>query len=273
MPHFALLLLALLLPGAALAWPVDLAVALEPGKERFHKLAAVDWVEVEDAQVATAELLPGSNELLLTGKRPGRTRLLLYAEGNFAVWRLEVRAAGERAQPPDAAALLAAARSACPDLQAGQGSEPFLRATVKGAACRDALLAVVRTDAFLARELELTFDLAALQAQLAGLAPGLAVLGLSASYRGAGLVLGGTASPEGHRRALWQLFEGSLGRVALEDRVKVEVAQAPGKAAAPDAGADTGADTGAGTIEILPPGTTELPAEPRRRKGPTPPAR
>ena len=57
------------------------SVPLEPGKERFHKLCVVDWVEVEDPSIATAEVLPGSNELLLTGHKPGRTLLLLYARG------------------------------------------------------------------------------------------------------------------------------------------------------------------------------------------------
>lgn len=72
-------LLALLVPTLARAWPVDLVVPLEPGKERFHKLDTVDWVQVADASVADAELLPGSNELLLTGQKAGRTLLLLYA--------------------------------------------------------------------------------------------------------------------------------------------------------------------------------------------------
>ncbi|HET9451699.1 MAG TPA: hypothetical protein VFO83_12480, partial [Aggregicoccus sp.] len=80
----------------------------------------------------------------------------------------------------------------------------------------------------------------------------------------AGLVLTGSASPAGHRRALWQLFEGSLGRVALEDRVKVgPAAPAPREVEAPDAGAPA-------FIEVLPPGTTD-PA-PRRRKRATPPS-
>ncbi|WNZ63504.1 pilus assembly protein N-terminal domain-containing protein [Myxococcus sp. MxC21-1] len=83
-------LLALLVPALAHAWPVDLVVPLEPGKERFHKLDTVDWVQVADASVADAELLPGSNELLLTGQKAGRTLLLLYAGGRFAVWRLTV---------------------------------------------------------------------------------------------------------------------------------------------------------------------------------------
>jgi hypothetical protein len=220
-----LLLLAclgvLLLPARARAWPVDLVMPLEAGKERFHKLSAVDWVEVEDAGVATAEVLPGTNELLLTGVRPGRTLLLLYAEGKLAVWRLVVGEPGRTPATEPTEPLLAAARKACPGLKATEGSERELVATVKDSRCREALLVLLRTEAYLARELELTFELPVLQEQLAALGPALKELGLSARYRGAGLVLEGTAAPEAHRRALWALFRHSLGRVALEDRVTV----------------------------------------------------
>ncbi|MBF5043598.1 hypothetical protein FGE12_14470 [Aggregicoccus sp. 17bor-14] len=246
-----LALLLLLLPGAAAAWPVDLSVDVEAGRERFHKLTVVDWVQVEDPTVASAELLPGSNELLLSGKRAGDTRVLLYAQGTFAVWRLHVRPpAGQAATPePDPAPLLAAGRRACPGLEAGQGSEPFLRATVREGACREALLALLRTDAFHARDLELTLDLPVLQAQLAQLSPGLAALGMRASYRGAGVVLEGrAASPAAHARALWLLFQGSLGRVALEDRVTVEGDGEGGDAGTPPPAAEAAPGRDAGTV-------------------------
>jgi hypothetical protein len=217
-----LLAALLLLPSRALAWPVDLVFSLESGSDRFHKLSAVEWVEVEDPSVATVEVLSGSNELLVTGKRPGRTLLLLYAEGKFAVWRLAVTAPGTRATPEAAPEQLAAARKACPGLQANEGTERSLMATVKDAACRKALLALFQTDAWLARELELTFELPALQEQLSALTPVLKELGLEARYSGAGIVLQGTATPENHRRALWALFRQSVGRVPLDDRVKIE---------------------------------------------------
>ncbi|NMO14812.1 hypothetical protein HPC49_00830 [Pyxidicoccus fallax] len=215
-------LLAFLVPALALAWPVDLAVSLEAGKERFHKLSVVDWVEVEDASVATAEVLPGSNELLLTGQSPGRTLLLLYAEGRFAVWRLNVGV-----PPEDPAPRLAAARKACPDLKATEGAERALSATVKDAGCRSALMELLRTDAYVARELELTLDVAVLQEQLASMVSALQPLGLEARYSGAGMVLSGSATPETHRRALWELFRRSVGRVPLEDRVEVKAPEAP----------------------------------------------
>ncbi len=225
-------LLALLVPALAWAWPVDLAVPLEPGKERFHKLAAVDWVEVEDPSVASAEVLPGSNELLLTGQKEGRTLLLLYAEGRMAVWRLTVGAPPAEAAAP----RLEAARKACPDLKATEGAERSLTATVKDSACRAALMELLRaTDLYEARQLELTFDMPALQEQLASLNAGLKPLELEARYSGAGVVLSGQASRETHRRALWELFRRSLGRVPLEDRVEVKAPE-PAPVEAPDAG-------------------------------------
>lgn len=212
----------LLVPPAARAWPVDMVMTLEPGKERFHKLSVVDWVEVEDAAIATAEIFPETRELMLTGVKPGRTLLLLYAEGKFAVWRLSVGAPGSAVEAEPSPALLAAARKACPGLKATEGSERSLTTEVKDTRCREAVRAVLKTEAFLARELDLTFELALLQEQLATLTPVLKGLGLKASYHGAGLVLEGSTTPEGHRRALWELFRQSVGRVPLEDRVEVK---------------------------------------------------
>jgi len=223
-------LLVLLAAPPARAWPVDLAVTLVQGKEHFHKLSVVDWVQVEDPSIATAEIFEDSKELLLTGLKPGRTLLLLYAEGRFAVWRLVVGAPGQPVEAEPGTALLAAARKACPGLKTTEGAERSLTAEVKDARCREALRAVLKTDAYLARELDLTLELTLLQEQLAALTPPLKALGLKASYRGAGLMLEGSTTPEGHRQALWELFRQSVGRVPLEDRVEVK------RPAPPDAG-------------------------------------
>lgn len=225
-----LAVLSLLVSGTARAWPVDVVEHVEAGKEFMRKLSAVEWVEVEDVSIATAEVLEGSNELLITGVKPGRTLLLLYAEGKFAVWRLEVGAPGRPSTPESSEPLLAAARKACPGLKTTESPERLLTTDVKDARCRTALSALLKTDAYLARELELTFELNVLQEQLGGLSAALKPLGLSASYHGAGLMLEGTTTPEGHRKALWELFRQSVGRVALEDRVEVR------KPAAADAG-------------------------------------
>ncbi len=226
-----LLSLLLLVPAPAFAWPVDLTVAVERGTDRFHKLSVVEWVEVEDPSVATVEVLAGSNELLMTGLKPGRTLVLLYAEGKFAVWRLTVVEPGAKPEPQPSEPALSAARKACPGLRVQEGAERLLVATVKDSACRAALLELLKTDAFLARELELTFELAVLQEQLATVSASLKALGLEARYSGAGVVLQGAATAATHRKALWELFRLSVGRVPLEDRVKVEAPPA-----APDAG-------------------------------------
>ncbi|XXF79347.1 hypothetical protein P2318_06230 [Myxococcaceae bacterium GXIMD 01537] len=243
-----------LLPGPASAWPVDMAVSLESGTDRFHKLTAVEWADVEDPSVATVEVMAGSNELLLTGLKPGRTLVLLYAEGKFGVWRLTVSAPGAKPPPEDTGALLAAARKACPGLEVREGPERALVAAVKDSACRAALMPLLKTDAFLARELELTFELAALQEQLTAVGPALKELGLEARYSGAGVVLTGKASPERHRQALWALFRDAVGRVPLDDRVEVEK-----PAAVPDAGTPPPAE---------PPPPPPAPTKPR--KGVTP---
>ncbi|ATB31325.1 pilus assembly protein N-terminal domain-containing protein [Melittangium boletus] len=228
----AALALVLAAPDAR-AWPVDMSVRLEPGKERFHKLSVVDWVEVEDPSIVTAEVLTGSNELLLTGLKPGHTLLLLYAEGKFAVWGLTVAAPGGGEASKPAAEPLTAARKACPGLKATEGAERSLTAEVKDARCREALRAVLKTEAYLARELDLTFELSVMQEQLAALSAPLKAQGLRASYHGAGLVLEGSTTPEGHRKALWALFHQSVGRVPLEDRAEVRRPAPPDDAGTP----------------------------------------
>lgn len=221
----------MLVPTPALAWPVDQTLSVERGADRFHKLSVVDWVEVEDPSVATVEVLAGSNELLMTGLKPGRTLVLLYAEGKFAVWRLTVTEPGAKAVPDSPEVALAATRKACPGLRVQEGAERMLEAPVKDSACRAALLELLKTDAFLARELELTFELAVLQEQLAEVSSAIKPLGLEVRYSGAGVVLQGAGTPETHRKALWALFRLSAGRVPLEDRVKL-----PAPPAASDAG-------------------------------------
>lgn len=237
-----------LTPASAWAWPVDVYVDLEAGGIRFERLAAISWVEVEDPSVATVEVLP-TREVLLTGVKPGRTLALFYAEGHFGVWRLRVSPPCEvergrregavvvrsgsdgcaRPNPASGGEALTAAERACPGLRTGPAEAPSITATVRDERCRQALLALFQTDAFSARQLELTFELPALQAQLADLELGLRQVAgarVKAVYRGAGLSLEGTLSAEEHRRALWEVFRRSAARVALEDRIDI----------APDAG-------------------------------------
>lgn len=203
----------------ALAWPVDVLVDLPAGSDEIRKLSAVSWVQSEDASIADAEVLP-SGELLLTGKAPGRTLVLLYAEGKFAVWRVRVSAKGEAVRKDDGASQLTAAKAACPGLTTDGTT---LTAAIKDDRCRTALLALFQTDAFKAADLDLTFELAALQAQIAAIEKALKPIGiddLKVSSRGAGLVVEGKATPAQKRSALWALFKNSVGRVPFDDRIE-----------------------------------------------------
>jgi hypothetical protein len=209
-----------LLVAAVLAWPTDMVHDVEPGREKFVRLGAVEWVEVEDPSIATAEIME-SGELLLSGLKSGRTLVLLYAEGRFAVWRVRVGGKPEPLSPE-------AAQKACPGLKLTPNDEVKLTATVPDEKCWKALLALFQSDTYVARELDLTFEPKVLQAQLKSVQEGLKK-GLSTRYVGAGLVLEGEVTAAEHRRSLWELFRRSAGRVALEDKLEV-------KAPPPDAG-------------------------------------
>ncbi|MBK7860935.1 MAG: pilus assembly protein N-terminal domain-containing protein [Archangiaceae bacterium] len=203
-----------------LAWPVDMVHDVDAGREKFVKLAAIEWVEVEDASIATAEVME-AGEVLLSGLKPGRTLVLLYAEGRFAVWRVRV---GGKSEAPGVA--LEAAKKACPDLKHAPAEEVKLTATVGSDACFKALAALLGADAFTARELDLTFDGKVLQTQLKAI-QGALKKGLASKYVGAGLVLEGEVTPAEHRQTLWQLFKKSVGRVALDDRLTVTAPSPP----------------------------------------------
>lgn len=229
-----LLTLGLTLAGAASAWPVDWAHDVEPGKERFVRLPQLDWWEVEDPKVLQVEWLADSNELLLSGLKPGRTVLLLGAQGKVAAWRVRV---GSKPVLDDK--LKEAAQKACPDLRWTPLEDVKASVTAHDEPCRQALLALFQTDAVEARALEVTFSGEALQAQLKELQKafdGIAKGKVKARYVGAGLVLLGTVTQAEYRKLLWELFRRGLGRFALDDQL--EVLKPPPPVASPDAGAE-----------------------------------
>lgn len=217
----------LALPAIAAAWPVDWVHDVEPGKEKFVRLPRLDWFEVEDPKVAQVEWLADSGELLLTGLKPGRTVVLLGADGKVAAWRVRV---GTKPATDDAA--WKAAQKACPDFAATPLEDVKLTVTVQDEGCRTALTALFQTDAFEARHLELTFAMPVLQAQLKSVEAGIRDIAgrrATARYVGAGLVLEGQVSREEHHQLLWAILKRTLGRFALDDRLE--------EPAAPDAGA------------------------------------
>jgi Flp pilus assembly secretin CpaC len=218
----AVVLLAALVASGAWAWPVDVAVTVKNKDVHFEHPAAIAWAESADPSIATIEVLR-SGEVLVSGRSPGQTVALLYAEGKMGVWRLTVTEAGEVRKA--AAHPMDAAKKACPTLKLGEkGTEEALSATLPDEKCREALLEVLKTDAFNSHELSLTFTVPALQGQLGAITKAIAPFApqVKASYVGAGLVLEGKVSEAQHRKVLWEAFRQSVGRVPLEDRMEVE---------------------------------------------------
>ncbi|MCA2981549.1 MAG: hypothetical protein INH41_26125 [Myxococcaceae bacterium] len=228
-----LLTYTLLSAGLAGAWPVDWVHDVEAGRERFVRLPRLDWFEVEAPGVVQVEWLAEAGELLLTGLKPGRTTVLLGAEGRVAAWRVRVAS-----RPLVDEGAWKAAKAACPDLRSTPLDEVKLAVTVHDDACRLALLALFQTDAVEARGLELTFSQQALQTQLKDLQRAYDAVAkgkVRARYVGAGLVLAGQVTPAEHRRVLWETLRRGLGRFALDDQL--ELVEAPPPDTAPDAGA------------------------------------
>lgn len=221
----ALLLVAAAPP--ALAWPINARFELSVGEEKFQRLTPDAWLEVESPAIATAELFETA-EVMLTGKAPGSTLVLVHAEDKVMVWRVVVRAAADHTASAAPGDVAAPARKACRDLKV-EGGE--LTATIRDEACRQALLSLfsAERDPFLAKDLDLTFELGALQSQLKAVQAGLAKVApeVKAVYVGAGLRLTGRATAAQRRRAYWELFKASVGRLALEDRIEVDEEKAP----------------------------------------------
>ena len=239
-----LILGGLLTASTALAWPVDVRQALPVGAQREIPLSALSWAETDHperlgvvTEIAEREVpelefkggvLPqhrpqAGATLSLIARNAGDAMVLLYAEGNFAVWR--VSAGGTSQPPPPEPALVEAARAACPGLTLGEGERGHLtlEAQVNSAACSEALRPLLEEPAFVARDVKLSFDGEALQRQLSTLQAAYAEarLPVKARYVGAGLVLSGTVTPVQHRRVLWLTFQHALGKVALTDHLEV----------------------------------------------------
>jgi hypothetical protein len=213
-------LLAVLLPTAALAWPVDGFIDVPANGDKLVKFGALEAARIDDPQIADVEVMPDSGELLVTAKKPGRALVQLVAQGRVAVWRLRV--GGE---PLDEPAVWDAAAKSC------KGVSPKateLEIDVGTTNCRAALLKVLAQDRLLAKDLSLTFDVKVAQAQLAEFQAALAAakLPVTVRYEAAGLVLEGTVDEEARRRVYFELFKKSAGRLAITDKLVVSEAKA-----------------------------------------------
>lgn len=202
----------------ALALPVDRVIDLAVGEEKFVKVARVDWAEVEDPSLATAEVFP-TNEILLTAIRAGRTLVLLYAEGQCAVWSLRVAV-----KSASRAAGLKLLRTACGKDEVAELEDQRLKLHIKDEACRAAALRVLADDAWIARDLEVTSEAPVIQSQLRLIEqqlPPTIRRRTSLAYVGAGLSLSGEASAEEHRKLLWTVARSVVGALALDDQIRL----------------------------------------------------
>ena len=215
--------------GRSLAWPVDAVFDVDVGDDHFEKLLQLDWLDNSDPSVATVEVLP-SGELDFIGKKVGRTRLLLSSNGKLHAFRIRVSAKGIP-PPPPRLELLESAKKACPGLKTDrQGKENSLVVSVNTEPCRKALRTLFsESDEFLAPDISLTFDLPELQAQLRDIEAALSAKKSPAKphYLGAGLVLKGELTPAQLHESLGQIFDRTLGRVALDDRTQTPDAGVP----------------------------------------------
>jgi hypothetical protein len=217
--------------GRAHAWPVDAVFDVDVGDDRFEKLFQLDWLTNSDPSVAEVEVLP-SGELDFIGKKPGRTLLLLSSNGKLHAFRIRVSQKGMRGLVPTGhPELVAAAKKACPGLKT-EGSA--LEASIVTDGCRKALRTLFQeSDEFLSADISLTFDVTQLQAQLRDIETGLAAKKspAKAHYFGAGLVLKGELTPTQLHETLSQIYDRTVGRVALDDQTHT--------APPPDSGAPT----------------------------------
>jgi hypothetical protein len=218
MVRLGLCLVMFALPAGA--WPADWLHDVPDGGERFVKLPHVDWLEVDDGQVLEAEWLAGSQELLLSGRRPGRALVLLAAQGKVALWRVRVGGA-----PLGDEKKFSAAAKACKDFRPLLEGPVKLTVTIATEACRLAMWELFQTDAFEGKDIEVTFERPQLQAQLKRLQEVVTQAKLPAvlRYAGAGLVLEGSLTQRQHRDVLWLLMRHIVGRLIIDDQVVEKV--------------------------------------------------
>lgn len=221
----ALLMTALLLAPTAYALPIVEHLDLQVGGERFLKVPPSPRVRVEPEGLITFEALP-SREAFVVAQKPGRGLLFVAsdAENVFQVVSLRIHAPGEPVpKRPPVASDLDAVQRACPALTmqtTRHGQE--LEAEVKTLECRAALLALLRDDAFVRRNVAFSFTGDLLRQQLAIIEKRLSAAGLGDAfqlfYRGATLVIRGKGT-SAQRLALYQIaWEETVGSFLFEDQ-------------------------------------------------------
>lgn len=205
----------LLLSTTARALPPDRVVFLEIGGDTFIEGPEGSWVATSTgAEVVEAKYFPAA-EVHLLAKAEGTVLVILTNRvlGQAKFW--EVRVGKQKRARPDPAVL----RDAC-----GCYKYP-LECQVKNLKCLDVLRRFVKDTDLTSDDLRLKYNVEGLQALLRDLQTRLEKAGfegMNLAFLGANLrLLGKVEDEDAWRRLLVCLYRGMVGKLVIENRVKI----------------------------------------------------
>jgi hypothetical protein len=205
----------LLISTGARALPPDRVIYLEKGGDKFEKGPEGSWVATSlDEQVVKSKYFPAA-EVHLQAQGEGTTLVILTNRvlGQAKFW--EVRVGKKKPDRPDPKVL----KEVC-----GCSSYP-LKCQVKSVKCVEALRGFFKDSALTTDDLWLTYSVEGMQALLKDLQARLEQDGfgdIQLAFLGANLrIEGDVANETAWRKLLACIYHGMLGRLVLENQVKI----------------------------------------------------
>jgi hypothetical protein len=205
----------LLISASAQALPPDRVVYLEKGGDTFAKGPEGSWVATSlDEKVVKSKYFPAA-EVHLQAQGEGTALVILTNQvlGQAKFW--EVRVGQKKPDRPDPKVL----KDAC-----GCSSYP-LKCQIKSEKCVQALRGFFRESALTTDDLWLTYSVEGMQALLKDLELRLQKDGfkdIKVAFFGANLRIKGEVADEAAwRKLLACVYRGMLGRLVLENKVKI----------------------------------------------------
>jgi len=205
----------LLLSATATALPPDRVIYLEKGGDTFEKGPPGSWeANSLDERVVKSKYFPAA-EVHLQALTEGTALVILTNRvlGQAKFWQVHV--GKKKPDRPDPKIL----KEAC-----GCSSYP-LKCQVKSQACVDSLRGFFKDSALTTDDLWLTYSVEGMQALLKDLQARLeqdGFLGIKLAFLGANLRIKGEVADEAAwRKLLASVYRGMLGRLVLENQVKV----------------------------------------------------
>lgn len=205
----------LLLSATAAALPPDRVVYLEKGDDTFEKGPQGSWEATSiDEKVVKSKYFPAA-EVHLQAQGEGTALVILTNRvlGQAKFW--EVHVGKQKPDRPDPKVL----KDVC-----GCSSYP-LKCQVKSKACVDALRGFFKDSILTTDDLWLTYSVEGMQALLKDLQARLeqdGFKGIQLAFLGANLRIKGEVTDEAAwRKLLACIYRGMLGRLVLENKVKV----------------------------------------------------